>query len=62
MSELEYNGFKITRDNFTMYRITKIGKGTLYKSLRGGFTDLNQAKKAIDREVDNAKTTTNKKS
>ncbi len=59
---MEYEGYNIEGDGtFGMKLIKTIGRGSLPKSLRGAFSNVNEAKKAIDavvveRKEKNAKT------
>ena len=58
--EHEYRGYKIVGDGtFGMYNVKQMGRGKVQASLRGAFTAVDVARKAIDtvlgKEDNNAK-------
>lgn len=49
---IEYRGYRLTVGMFNMVDITNLGKGMVPTSLRGGFTNYNFAKQAVDTYLD----------
>lgn len=45
---MEYNGYALDRDNRGLFAIKPIGRGSVPKPLRGLFTSVKEAAKAID--------------
>lgn len=49
---IEHRGYRVTVGQFNMVEITNMGKGMVPTILRGGFTNFNFAKQAIDTYLD----------
>lgn len=49
---IEHRGYRLTVGSFNMVEITNLGKGMVPTSLRGGFTNYNFAKQAVDSYLD----------
>lgn len=49
---MEHRGYRLTVGEFNMVEITNMGKGMVPVVLRGGFTNYNFAKQAVDTYLD----------